>query len=178
MGIVPIYMTPACAEAMRSELRELLYVKRPEMAQTAQWAASLGDRSENADYHYAKKALRRFDARIRFLTQRLEAAQIIDPVTQAKVAGGRVLFGATVTVDQEGEEKTYSIVGVDETAPGRGVISWVSPLGKALLGKRVGDLVTFVAPKGERELELVKVEYVPIATGALPPAEEDDGDGD
>ncbi|MBE0597437.1 MAG: GreA/GreB family elongation factor [Desulfuromonadales bacterium] len=168
-------MTPACAEAMRAELRELLYTKRPEMAKTAEWAAGNGDRSENADYHYAKQALRRFDARIRFLSKRLEAAQVIDPVAQLQVAGGRVLFGATVTVDDAGEEKTYSIVGGDETVPGLGVISWVSPLGKALLGKRVGDLVTFVAPMGERELEIVKVEYVPIATGTLPPAEEDDG---
>lgn len=172
---MPIYMTPACAEAMRAELRDLLYSKRPEMAKTAEWAAGNGDRSENADYQYAKRALRRFDARIHFLSKRLEAAQVIEPVAQAQVAGGRVLFGATVTIGEEGEEKTYSIVGVDETAPGRGMISWVSPLGKALLGKRVGDLVTFVVPKGERELEVVKVEYVPIATGALPPIEEDDG---
>lgn len=173
MGIAPIYMTPTCAEAMRAELRDLLYVKRPAMADTAAWAASLGDRSENADYHYAKKALRRFDARIRFLTQRLEAAQIIDPAGQGKTAAGRVLFGATVTVDEEGEEKTYSIVGADETALGRGVISWMSPLGKALLGKREGDLVSFVAPKGARELEVVKIDYKPIITGALLPAEED-----
>jgi transcription elongation factor GreB len=168
-----IYMTPACAEAMREELRDLLYTKRPEMARTAEWAAGNGDRSENADYQYAKRALRRFDSRIRFLSKRLEAAQVVDPAAQGRVAGGRVLFGATVTVDEDGEEKAYSIVGVDETAPGRGVISWVSPLGKALLGKRVGDVVTFVAPKGERELEIVRVDYLPIATGVLPPADED-----
>ncbi len=175
MGDMPVYMTPACAEAMRAELRELLYVKRPEMARTAEWAAGNGDRSENADYQYAKRALRRFDARIRFLSKRLEAARIVEPVAQAQVSGGRVLFGATVTIDEEGEEKIYSIVGVDETAPDRGVISWVSPLGKALLGKNVGDLITFMVPKGERELEVVKVEYVPIRTGALPPPEEDGG---
>ena len=173
MSNTPVYMTPTCAEAMRAELRELLYTKRPEMAKTAEWAAGNGDRSENADYQYAKRALRRFDARIRFLSKRLEAAQVIEPVAQSLVAGGRVLFGATVTIEEDGEEKSFSIVGVDETAPGRGVISWVSPLGKALLGKRVGDLVTFVAPKGKRELELVNIRYVPIATGALPPAEED-----
>jgi transcription elongation factor GreB len=171
---LPIYFTPACAEAMRAELRDLLYSKRPEMARTAAWAAGCGDRSDNADYKYAKRALRRFDARIRFLSKRLEAAQVIEPAAQGRIAGGRVLFGATVTVDEAGEEKTYSIVGVDETAPGRGLISWISPLGKALLGKRVGDLVTFMAPKGERELEVVKVEYIPIATGARPLAENDD----
>jgi len=169
-------MTPVCAEAMRAELRELLYSKRPEMAKTAEWAAGNGDRSENADYQYAKRALRRFDARIRFLSKRLEAAQVIEPVEQAQVADGRVLFGATVTVDEEGEEKTYSIVGVDETAPGHGVVSWVSPLGKALLGKRVGDLVAFAAPKGMRELEIVKVKYVPVATGSLSAKDENDGD--
>lgn len=173
-----IYMTPACAEAMREELRDLLYTKRPEMAKTAEWAAGNGDRSENADYHYAKRALRRFDSRIRFLSKRLEGAQIVDPVAQGKIAGVKVLFGATVTVDEEGEEKVYSIVGVDETAPGRGVISWVSPLGKALLGKREGDVVTFVAPKGERELEILKVEYRPIAVGVVPAPEEDDAEED
>jgi transcription elongation factor GreB len=177
-GHAPIYMTPACAEAMRAELKDLLYVKRPEMAQTAAWAASLGDRSENADYHYAKKALRRFDSRIRFLSKRLEAAQIIDPVEQGPKAAGRILFGATVTIDLEGEEKTYSIVGVDEYDGARGLVSWVSPIGKALLGKRVGDLVTFKAPVGEREMEILQVEYLPIAAGELPPAEEDDCDGD
>ncbi|MDY0268408.1 GreA/GreB family elongation factor [Trichloromonas sp.] len=170
-----IYMTPACAETMREELRDLLYTKRPEMARTAEWAAGNGDRSENADYQYAKRALRRFDSRIRFLSKRLESAQIIDPAAQGKIAGGKVLFGATVTVDEGGEEKDYSIVGIDETAPGRGVISWVSPLGKALLGKREGDVVTFSAPKGERELEILKVEYRPIAIGRVPPSEEDDG---
>jgi len=170
----PIYMTPGCALKMRAELKEILYQLRPEMVQTAAWAAGNGDRSENADYQYAKRALRRFDSRIRFLSKRLETAQIVDPVAQGKVAGVKVLFGATVTVDEEGEEKVYSIVGVDETAPGRGVISWVSPLGKALLGKREGDVVTFLAPKGERELEILKVEYRPIDVGVVPAFEEDD----
>ena len=168
---MPVYMTPACAEGMRAELRDLLYRTRPEMAKTAEWAAGNGDRSENADYQYAKRALRRFDSRIRFLTKRLEEAQIIDPVEQARVAAGRVLFGATVTVDEEGEEKIYCIVGIDETAPGRGAISWVSPLGKALLGKSEGDVVNFAAPKGERGLEVLKVEYVPVETGFQPPGD-------
>lgn len=173
MGNVPVYMTPTCATALRAELRELLYIKRPEMVKTAEWAAGNGDRSENADYQYAKRALRRFDGRIRYLSKLLEAAQVIEPAAQAKVAGGRVLFGATVTVEEEGKEKTYSIVGVEETAPGQGLVSWVSPLGKALLGKRVGDLITFETPRGTRELELVDIRYVPIATGVLPPTEDD-----
>ncbi len=171
---MPVYLTPASAEALRAELRDLLYKKRPEMARTAEWAAGNGDRSENADYQYAKRALRRFDSRIRFLSKRLEAAQVVDPVAQGRVAGGRVLFGATVTVDDDGEEKTYRIVGEDETAPKDGRISWVSPLGKALLGKRAGDLVTFVAPMGERELEIVQVDYLPIAIAIPLPAEEEE----
>ena len=156
----PVYMTPPCAKRLRAELKELLYKLRPEMVKTAAWAASLGDRSENADYHYAKRALRKFDSRIRFLTKRLEAAEIVDPVKQAETANGRVLFGCTVTVENEaGEEKIVSIVGVDEYDPARGYVSWISPIGKALLGAREGDEVTFQTPGGKSELEIVKVEY-------------------
>ena len=97
----PVYMTPPCAKRLRAELKELLYKLRPEMVKTAAWAASNGDRSENADYHYAKKTLRKYDGRIRFLTQRLESMTIVDPVDQAKIANGRVLFGCTVTVENE-----------------------------------------------------------------------------
>jgi transcription elongation factor GreB len=156
----PIYMTPACAARLRAELKELLYQKRPEMVKTAAWAASLGDRSENADYQYAKRALRRFDGRIRFLTKRLEQAEIVDPVAQAEVAGDRVLFGATVTVEYEdGEEKVVCIVGVDEYDPARNHVSWTSPIARALLGKSEGDEVSFATPGGQAELEIVKVEY-------------------
>lgn len=159
----PIYMTPACASRLRAELKELLYTLRPEMVKTAAWAAENGDRSENADYHYAKKALRRFDSRIRFLTKRMENATIVDPVEQQKIANGRVLFGCTVTVENEdGEEKVYSIVGVDEYDPARGYVSWVSPIGRALLGSSEGDLVAFATPGGQAELEIVKVEYKPL----------------
>jgi transcription elongation factor GreB len=156
----PVYMTPACEKRLRAELKELLYKLRPEMVKTAAWAASLGDRSENADYHYAKRALRKFDSRIRFLTKRLEAAEIVDPVNQAKTAGDRVLFGCTVTVENEdGEEKVFSIVGADEYDPARGYVSWISPIGKALLGSSAGDTITFGTPGGLSELEIVKVEY-------------------
>lgn len=156
----PIYMTPACAQRMRAELKETLYQLRPEMVATAAWAAGNGDRSENADYHYAKKKLRQYDGRIRFLSQRLESAAIVDPVEQRKIANGRVLFGCTVTVEtEEGEEKVFSIVGADEFNPGRGYVSWISPIGRALLGKSVGDLVSFATPGGQSELEIVKVEY-------------------
>lgn len=156
----PIYMTPACARRLREELKEILYQLRPEMVRTAAWAAGNGDRSENADYHYAKKKLRQFDGRIRFLTKRLEAATVVDPVEQQKIAKGRVLFGGTVTVEnEEGEERVFSIVGADELDLSRGYVSWVSPVGRALLGSSEGDVVTFATPGGQTELEIVKVEY-------------------
>ena len=156
----PVYMTPACAQRLRAELKELLYKLRPEMVNTAAWAASNGDRSENADYQYAKRRLRQYDSRIRFLSKRLESATVVDPVAQQQIAGGRVLFGATVTVENGlGDEKVYSIVGEDEFDPARGFVSWKSPIGRALLGKREGDEVVFTTPGGRVELEIVQVEY-------------------
>ncbi len=156
----PIYLTPACAQRLRSELKETLYQLRPEMVKTAAWAASNGDRSENADYHYAKRKLRQYDGRIRFLTKRLEDATIVDPIEQLKIANGRVLFGCTVTVENEaGEEKVFSIVGTDELDPSRGYVSWVSPIGRALLGASVAEVVSFNTPGGQSELEIIKVEY-------------------
>jgi len=153
-------MTPACARRLREELKEILYRLRPEMVKTAAWAAGNGDRSENADYHYAKKKLRQFDGRIRFLTKRLEAATVVDPVEQEKIARGRVLFGCTVTVvNEEGEEKVFSIVGADELDLSRGYVSWVSPVGRALLGSSEGDVVTVATPGGQTELEIVRIEY-------------------
>ncbi len=158
-----IYMTPACAEKFRQELKDLLYKERPHMVETVAWAASNGDRSENADYHYGKKRLRQIDGRIRFIQKRLEVADIVDPLEQGKRAGDRVLFGCTVTVENEdGEEKVYSIVGVDEINTEAGLISWVSPVGRALLGHRLGDVVVVRVPQGEMELEIVAVEYLPI----------------
>jgi len=159
----PVYMTTACEKRLRAELKELLYTLRPEMVETAAWAASNGDRSENADYHYAKRKLRQYDGRIRFLQKRLEGATVVDPVAQAAIANGRVLFGCTVTVEnEEGEEKTYSIVGEDEYDASRGRVSWVSPIGRALLGKREGDEVSFVTPGGRSELEIVQLAYLPL----------------
>lgn len=156
----PIYMTPACARRLKAELKEILYELRPGMVNTAAWAAGNGDRSENADYQYAKRKLRQYDGRIRFLTKRLEAATIVDPVEQQKIANGRVLFGCTVTVeDEDGEEKVFSIVGTDELDPARGHVSWASPIGRALLGASVGDVVSFTAPGAQAELEIIKVEY-------------------
>jgi transcription elongation factor GreB len=155
-----IYMTPGCAKRLRSELKKLLYTDRPILAKAARIAAEEGDRSENYEYQATKRAMRKMDGQIRFLTKRIESLEVVDPVKQGDIANGRVLFGATVTVeDDEGEEKIYSIVGIDEYDGGKGKVSWVSPIGKALLGRSEGDLVSFVTPGGVSELEIVKVEY-------------------
>lgn len=156
----PVYMTPACAETLKSELKDLLYKQRPEMVETVAWAASNGDRSENADYHYGKKRLRQIDGRIRFLQGRLDSAEIVDPVQQGEIASGRVLFGCTVTVEDEaGKERCYSIVGEDEIDLSKGRVSWVSPIARALLGKAEGDCIIFKSPGGTEELEIVCVQY-------------------
>ncbi|MGZ3709607.1 MAG: transcription elongation factor GreB [Bdellovibrionota bacterium] len=151
------YITPTGAERLKAELKKLLYEDRPTLVKTVSWAASNGDRSENGDYIYGKRRLREIDRRIRFLTKRLEAAEIVDP---SQVKSERILFGATVTIaDEDGTEKTYRIVGEDEIDPAHGQISWRSPLAKALLNAREGDAVTFRSPKGEQELEIVQVRY-------------------
>jgi transcription elongation factor GreB len=152
------YITPSGAEKLKSELRVLLHEERPKLVNTISWAASNGDRSENGDYIYGKRRLREIDRRIRFLTKRLEAAEIVDPVKQSS---DRVLFGASVTVaDEEGRRRTYRIVGIDETDVKAGKISWISPIAKALLNSRAGDVVTLRTPKGEEELEVLEVRYV------------------
>jgi transcription elongation factor GreB len=154
------YITPAGAKKLRDELHDLLNKQRPAITEIVSWAASLGDRSENADYHYNKKKLREIDRRIRFLSKRLETAEIVDP---CQVKSEQVHFGATVTIKNEKEElKTYSIVGVDETDIKRGRISWISPLGSALLKGKKGDIVTFRFPKGEEDLEIVEIRYVSL----------------
>lgn len=154
------YITPPGAKKLRDELHHLVNKLRPEVTEIVSWAASLGDRSENGDYIYNKRRLREIDRRIRFLTKRLEAAEIVDPAT---IKADQVRFGATVTIKNEaGEEKTYSIVGVDETDIKRGRISWISPLGSALLKTRAGDTVTFRSPRGEEDLEIVEIRYVPL----------------
>jgi transcription elongation factor GreB len=152
------YITPQGADKLRDELKHLRYAERPEVVRVVAWAASNGDRSENADYIYGKRRLREIDRRLRFLQKRLDAAVVINPSEQR---GDKVLFGATVTVRNESDQlKRYQIVGVDETNPNEGKISWVSPLGKALLQNNKGDFVVLQTPKGEEELEIVKVEYI------------------
>lgn len=153
----PNYITPRGLERIRRELEWLERVERPRVVAEVSFAASLGDRSENAEYIYGKKRLRQIDSRRGFLMKRLEKAQLVDPST---LGGDKVLFGATVVVaDPEGEERTWRIYGEDEVDVERGVLSWRSPLARALLGKREGDVVRFHAPAGVRELELVEVRY-------------------
>lgn len=153
------YMTPAGAEKLRQELKNLLNTERPEVVKVVSWAASNGDRSENGDYLYGKKKLREIDRRIRFLTKRLDAAEVVDSESKAT---DQVLFGAWVRVkDEDGKKRVYRIVGMDETDPARGYISWMSPMAKALLQSRVGDAVTVRTPKGEEELEITEVWYKP-----------------
>jgi transcription elongation factor GreB len=155
------YITPAGHRRLKDEALRLLDRERPDLVKVIAWAASNGDRSENADYIYGKRRLREIDRRIRFLTKRLEAAEVIDPT--AREATDQVFFGATVTVcDEEGRESTYTIVGIDEADVNRGRISWISPLARALLKHREGDQLTFQAPGGEQVLEIVRVEYLTV----------------
>jgi transcription elongation factor GreB len=155
------YMTPAGHKRLKDEALHLLDRERPDLVKVIAWAASNGDRSENADYIYGKRRLREIDRRIRFLTKRLDAAEVVDPA--AREPTDQVFFGATVTVcDDAGRESSYVIVGIDEADVGRGRISWVSPLARALLKRRVGDQLTFQAPGGEQVLEIVDVTYRPI----------------
>lgn len=155
------YMTPAGHARLQAEFAHLVKVERPEVVSVVSWAAGNGDRSENGDYIYGKKRLREIDRRLRFLGKRLENAVVVDPAVQEN--RDHVYFGASVTVvDQNGDEFTYSIVGLDETDPGRGRISWVSPLALALLKARLGDSVRFLSPGGARELEIVDIEYRPL----------------
>jgi transcription elongation factor GreB len=152
------YVTPAGHARLQAELNHLVRVERPEVVNIVSWAAGNGDRSENGDYIYGKKRLREIDRRIRFLSKRLEHAVVVDPL--AREDTDRVYFGATVTVmEEDGNERIYSIVGIDEAEPGRGRISWISPLARALLKAEIGDSIRFQSPGGLRELEIVDVAY-------------------
>lgn len=154
------YTTPAGYAQMQAELNHLVRTERPQVVNIVSWAASNGDRSENGDYIYGKKRLREIDRRIRFLTKRIEQSVVVDPLQQDNIE--QVFFGATVTVLDGNDELTYSIVGIDEAEPGRGRISWVSPLARALLKSREGDSVRVPTPGGVRELEIITVEYLAL----------------
>nr|WP_248291405.1 transcription elongation factor GreB [Neoroseomonas marina] len=155
----PFYMTPAGAAALREELRALWEDERPKVVEIVSWAASLGDRSENADYQYGKRRLRQIDGRVRFLRKRLERVQVVDPAAQAR--RDQVFFGATVTYARlsDDAEVTIRIVGVDEADAEKGDISWVAPVARALLGARIGDVRKVRTPAGTEDVEIVGIVY-------------------
>jgi transcription elongation factor GreB len=152
------YITRAGFDALQAELRDLAKIERPRVVETVSWAAGNGDRSENGDYIYGKKRLREIDHRIRFLTKRLEIAEVVEPSQQK--ARDRVFFGATVTYeDGQGQERTVTIVGIDEADADRGRVSWISPIARALLKARVGDTVELRTPAGSDAIEVVAIRY-------------------
>src|SRR2546421_205298 len=158
------YITPAGLQRLKDEHRFLMNRERPAVTQVVAWAAGNGDRSENADYLYGKRRLRQIDSRIRFLTKRIDAAEVVDPAApRPGSAAARVFFGATVTYrDAAGLEHIVSIVGIDEVDLDRGYISWRSPLANALMKASPGDRVDLRAPAKTEHLEIIEVEYAPI----------------
>lgn len=153
------YITPQGAEKLKHEYNELIHNERPKLVEVVSWAASNGDRSENADYQYGKKRLREIDRRLKFLMDRLDAVEIVDV---AEIKSDRVVFGATVTYsNEEGEKLTYQIVGEDEFDIKLNRISWRSPIASALLGKKKGDEIRFVKPNGEEDFFTIEeITYV------------------
>jgi transcription elongation factor GreB len=154
------YMTPQGYSRLKTELAKLLDVERPDLVKTISWAASNGDRSENGDYIYGKKRLREIDRRIHYLNKRLDTAEVVDPARRGD--SDQIFFGATVTyayVRGGRDERTVTIVGIDEVDVKRGQVSWLSPIARALLKKRSGDVVTLATPSGEAEIEIIGVRY-------------------
>jgi transcription elongation factor GreB len=152
------YITPQGLAHMQEELRQLARIERPKVVETVAWAAGNGDRSENGDYIYGKQRLREIDRRIRFLTKRLEIAQVVDPAQQ-KIRD-QVFFGASVRyVGAKGTEKSITIVGVDEADSDTGQVSWVSPIARALLKAREGDTVELATPNGPEPIEVIAITY-------------------
>ncbi|HEY5721319.1 MAG TPA: transcription elongation factor GreB [Allosphingosinicella sp.] len=158
MTAKPNYITPAGYRRLREEYEALFGVERPKLVETISWAAANGDRSENGDYIYGRKKLREVDRRIDWLSRRMRAANVVDPAVQPERT--RVWFGATVTlVDEDDKERVVTLVGEDETDAGAGLISWRSPIGRAIRGAAIGDLRRVMLPAGERELEVVAISY-------------------
>jgi transcription elongation factor GreB len=152
------YITPSGYARLRAELLQLIDDERPKVVEVVHWAASNGDRSENGDYLYGKKRLREIDRRIRFLTQRLELAEVTDPAVHH--GSDQVFFGATVGYAEEsGHERTITIMGIDEADSAQGQVSWISPIARALLKARQGDVVRLVTPAGAQEIEILRVSY-------------------
>jgi transcription elongation factor GreB len=159
------YITPAGLQRLKDEHRFLLNRERPAVTAVVSWAAGNGDRSENADYQYAKRRLRQIDSRLRFLGKRIDAAEVVDPeAPRPGTAATRVFFGATVRYsDTTGQERTVTIVGIDEVDLNRNYISWMSPLAKALTKHGAGDEVVLHAPAGREYLEIIDVRYQKIS---------------
>jgi transcription elongation factor GreB len=159
------YITPGGLQRLKEEHRFLLTRERPAVTKVVTWAASNGDRSENADYQYAKRRLRQIDGRLRFLTKKIDAAEVVDPASpRAGQAATRAFFGATVRyANAGGTERTVCIVGTDEVDLNRNHISWVSPLGRALMKSAAGDRVTLQAPGGTEYLTVLEVRYEHIS---------------
>jgi transcription elongation factor GreB len=152
------YITPQGYARLRDELLDLIDNERPKIVEVVHWAASNGDRSENGDYHYGKKRLREIDRRIRFLTKRLEIAEVSDPAVHH--GNDQVFFGATVTyADDSGAEQTVTILGIDEADSALNQVSWISPIARALLKARIGDEVKLATPAGIRDIEVLEVSY-------------------
>lgn len=163
-GLAPLpagtknYMTPQGYERLRAELFELIDQERPRIVEIVHWAASNGDRSENGDYLYGKKRLREIDRRIRFLTKRLELAEVTDP--SVHFGRDQVFFGATVTYeDEQAQQRTVTILGIDEADSLQAQVSWVSPIARALIKSHEGDVVKLVTPLGVQEVEILAVSY-------------------
>ncbi len=151
------YITPDGFRKLQDEFKKLFHDERPKLVETVAWAAGNGDRSENGDYIYGKKRLREIDKRLKWLRDRIESARVVDP---KQVQSDKVVFGATVLIeDEDGEKKTYQIVGEDEIEPGKNRISWKSPMAKALLGKRVGDEIEIQRPAGLLIAELLEIRF-------------------
>lgn len=157
------YITPAGYERLRTELMHLIDTERPEVVGIVSWAASNGDRSENGDYLYGKKRLREIDRRIRFLTRRIEKAEVVDASLQGD--NDQIFFGATVTyANQAGEETTITIVGMDEVDLDKGHVSWISPIARALIKAREGDTVPLRTLTGVEQIDILEVRYPPRKT--------------
>jgi len=163
------YITPQGYARLRSELLELMDVERPKVVEAVHWAAKNGDRSENGDYIYGKKRLREIDRRIRFLTKRLEVAEVTDPSVHH--GSDQVFFGATVRYEDEtGEARTVTIMGIDEADSAQSQVSWISPIARTLLKSREGDVVKLATPGGMHEIEVLAVSYPSPASSPDPAA--------
>lgn len=160
------YITPAGYARLRDELLQLMDEERPKVVEAVHWAAKNGDRSENGDYLYGKKRLREIDRRIRFLSKRLEIAEVTDPSVHH--GSDQIFFGATVRyVDEAGDERSVTILGIDEADSAQAQVSWISPIARALLKSREGDVVKLVTPGGAHEVEVLSVSYpAPGAAGS------------